>query len=90
MVMLLSYTVFKIIFWELFEFYHLFTEAGTVCACAVKLADGNISNECIKWNQNQEVKMSLFAAHVLWSWKVKVGITLTCILKAINKQRVKL
>lgn len=73
--MLLSYTVFKTIFWELFVFYHLFIQVGTVCVCAVKLADGNISKECIKWNQNQEVKMSVFATHVFlllesteWEW----------------------
>lgn len=71
--MLLSYTVFKIIFWELFRFYHLFTQAGTECVCAVKLAEGNISKECIKWNQNQEAKPPLFAVHVLCSWKVQDG-----------------
>lgn len=48
-------------------------KAGTVCVCAVKSAEGNIAKECIKWNQNQEVKTPLFAAHVHCSWKVESG-----------------
>lgn len=90
MVMLLSYIVTKIIFWELFGFYHLFTQAGTVCVHAVKLVDGNISNECIKWNQNQEVKSPYLPPVFFALRKFRVGIALTCILKAINQQGVKL
>lgn len=84
MVMLLNYTVTKIIFWELFGFYHLFTQAGTVCVRAVKLVDGIISKECIKWNQNQEVE-SWYLLPVFFAQGA-----LTCVLKAINQQGVKL
>lgn len=39
----------------------------------LNFAERNISKECIKWNQNQEVKTPLFAAHALCSWKVQGG-----------------
>lgn len=53
MLMLQSLAEFKIVYWELFWFRHFLTQAGLyVHEHIVKLADGNIAKECIKWNPN--------------------------------------